>query len=109
MSAAPSAFASFGSFGRFGRWKLGVRWGLGIVALGVITVALPSCVSQRDDPNYIVVGMTNSAVNLDPRVGIDEASQKTHQLLYNSLVRIDASLRVVPELAESLERPDPLT
>ena len=53
--------------------------------------------------------MTNSALNLDPRVGTDEASQKVHQLLYNSLVRIDDQLRVVPDLAESLEQPDPLT
>jgi peptide/nickel transport system substrate-binding protein len=83
---------------------------LGVAALGVVTLTLSiGCVSHRDDPNYIVVGMTNSAVNLDSRVGIDEASQKAHQLLYNSLVRIDAKLRVVPELAESLERPDPLT
>jgi peptide/nickel transport system substrate-binding protein len=68
-----------------------------------------ACSGTRDDPGYIVVGTTNSAVNLDSRVGIDEASQKAHQLLYNSLVRIDANLRVVPDLAESLERPDPLT
>ena len=67
------------------------------------------CAGSRDNPDYVVVGMTNSAVNLDSRVGIDEASQKAHQLLYNSLVRIDANLRVVPDLAEALERPDPLT
>ena len=48
-------------------------------------------------------------INLDPRVGADEASQKAHQLLYNTLVRIDNQLRVVPELAESLEQPDPIT
>ena len=53
--------------------------------------------------------MTNSAVNLDPRVGADEASQKAHQLLYNTLVRIDDNLQVVPDLAESLEQPDELT
>ena len=86
---------------------MGVSWTLGVVSLGI--VLLLGCVSHRDDPAYIVVGMTNSAVNLDSRVGTDEASQKAHQLLYNSLVRIDANLRVVPELAETLERPDPLT
>ena len=51
--------------------------------------------------------MANSPLNLDPRVGADEASQKAHQLLYNTLVRIDDDLRVVPDLAESLEQPDP--
>ena len=53
--------------------------------------------------------MTNSAVDLDPRVGADEASQKVHQLLYNSLVHLDTNLTVARELAESLERPDPVT
>ena len=53
--------------------------------------------------------MTNSAVNLDPRVGADEASQKAHQLLYNSLVHLDTNLTVATELAESLQRPDPVT
>jgi peptide/nickel transport system substrate-binding protein len=48
-------------------------------------------------------------VNLDPRIGADEASQKAHQLLFNSLVHLDANLTVATELAESLERPDPLT
>jgi peptide/nickel transport system substrate-binding protein len=81
---------------------------LGISALGVVLGA-SGCASSREDPNVIVVAMTNSAVNLDPRVGADDASQKAHQLLYNSLVKIDANLKVVPELAESLERPDDLT
>lgn len=60
-------------------------------------------------PGSIVVGMTNSALDLDPRVAADEASQKVHQLLYDTLVRIDDTLRVVPDLAETLEKPDPLT
>lgn len=86
-----------------------VRWALGIVALGVVTAGSVACVSQRDDPNAIVVAMTNSAVDLDPRVGADEASQKAQQLIYNTLVHIDDQLRVVPELAEALEQPDELT
>jgi len=53
--------------------------------------------------------MTNSAVNLDPRVGSDEASQKVAQLVYNTLVRIDHQLRIVPELAETIEQPNPTT
>jgi peptide/nickel transport system substrate-binding protein len=59
--------------------------------------------------NLIVVGTTNSATNLDPRVGTDEASQKIHQLVFNTLVHIDNQLRVVPELAESIDHPDALT
>jgi peptide/nickel transport system substrate-binding protein len=71
--------------------------------------ALTACSTGRQEGDAIVVAMTNSAINLDPRIGADDASQKAHQLLYNSLVKIDATLKVVPELAESLERPDDLT
>jgi peptide/nickel transport system substrate-binding protein len=59
--------------------------------------------------DVIVVAMANAPTNFDPAVGLDEASQKIHQLLYESLVKIDDSLRVVPDLAVSLDWPDPLT
>jgi peptide/nickel transport system substrate-binding protein len=70
---------------------------------------LSGCRQTRPEGDAIVVAMTNSAINLDPRVGADDASQKAHQLLYNSLVKIDAALKVVPELAVSLTRPDEVT
>jgi peptide/nickel transport system substrate-binding protein len=78
-----------------------------VFALGLAATA---CTRDRPEGDAIVVGMTNAAVNLDPRVGSDEASQKAHQLLYNSLFRIADDLRVVPELAEAPpELPDPKT
>jgi peptide/nickel transport system substrate-binding protein len=65
--------------------------------------------SRRDSP-AIILGMTNSAINLDPRVATDEASQKVHQLIFSPLFRVDEQLRVVPELAVSpIEQPDPST
>ncbi|MEX2661583.1 MAG: ABC transporter substrate-binding protein [Vicinamibacterales bacterium] len=76
----------------------------------VLLSAAAACTSTPPAPaGSIVVGMTNSALDLDPRVAADEASQKVHQLLYDTLVRIDDNLRIVPDLAESLEKPDPLT
>jgi peptide/nickel transport system substrate-binding protein len=78
-------------------------------AILCVLVTLTACSTERPEGDAIVVAMTNSAINLDPRVGADDASQKAHQLLYNSLVKIDANLKVVPELAESLKRPDDLT
>ena len=75
----------------------------------LLLLAAAGCAQERPDGDAIIVGMANAAVNLDPRVGSDEASQKAHQLLYSSLVRIDEQLRIVPDLAESLEQPDPLT
>jgi peptide/nickel transport system substrate-binding protein len=83
----------------------GRRWPLPLVAL----LLFSSCTDSRPEGNAIVVGMTNSAVNLDPRVGIDEASQKIHQIVFNSLVRLDRELRIVPDLAESIELRDPTT
>ena len=75
----------------------------------LLPLAAAACGQQRPEGHAIVVGMANPVINLDPRVGADEASQKAHQLLYNTLVRIDDTLRIVPELAVSLEQPDPLT
>jgi peptide/nickel transport system substrate-binding protein len=76
----------------------------------VLLVALvPGCGRGRPEGTAIVVATANAPVNLDPRVGADEASQKAHQLLYGSLMRIDDNLEVVPDLAASLERPDPIT
>jgi peptide/nickel transport system substrate-binding protein len=80
--------------------------------LAIFAVALSAsiaCNHERPIGNIIVLGTTNSATNLDPRVGTDEASQKIHQLIFNTLVHIDSQLRVVPELAESIDHPDPLT
>jgi len=78
-------------------------------ALLCALATLSGCSNQRPEGDAIVVGMTNSAVNLDPRVGADDASQKAHQLLFNTLLKIDANLKVVPELAESVERTDDVT
>lgn len=79
------------------------------VFFAVCLLLLTACTQHRPEGDAIVVGMANPVINLDPRVGADEASQKAHQLLFNTLVRIDVNLRIVPELAESLDQPDPLT
>lgn len=75
----------------------------------LIAALAAGCARGRHDGNTIVVALANSPVNLDPRVGTDEASQKAHQLLYSTLVRIDDQLRTVPDLAERLEQPDDVT
>ncbi len=57
----------------------------------------------------LVVGIAVGPTNLDPRIGSDEASQRAHQLLYASLVRLDDRLEVVPEAAERIEMRDAVT
>lgn len=90
-------------------WRLtvaGCRW----VTLLAAALVIAGCSQGRAyPPDVIVVAMANTPLNFDPRIGADEASQKIHQTIYNNLVRIDDDLRVVPELAESLTNPDPLT
>ncbi|MEO6222324.1 MAG: ABC transporter substrate-binding protein, partial [Vicinamibacterales bacterium] len=83
-----------------------------LTALSGLFVSVASASCQRPAPrpdDVIVVAIANSPTNFDPAVGLDEASQKLHQLLFSSLVRIDESLRVVPDLALRLDWPDPLT
>ena len=55
------------------------------------------------------LALANSPTNLDPAIGLDEASQKLHQLLFSSLLKIDADLRVVPDLAVRFETTDSQT
>jgi peptide/nickel transport system substrate-binding protein len=75
----------------------------------LLLLALAGCTGPPLQRDAIVVGIANSPAILDPRIGADEASQKAHQLIFNSLVRIDHDLRVVPDLAESIDQPDPVT
>jgi peptide/nickel transport system substrate-binding protein len=73
-------------------------------------LAVAGCRSEPGVPSDIlVVALANAPTNLDPGVGLDEASQKLHQLLYRSLLKIDANLKVVPDLAVRFETSDRTT
>lgn len=61
------------------------------------------------NPNVLVVGVASGPNNLDPRIGTDDVSARTDQLIFNGLMKWDADLRVVPDLAERIEQPDPTT
>ena len=61
------------------------------------------------DSRYLVVGSRTAPNNLDPRQGSDEASLRVAQLIFSSLMTIGDDLRAHPQLAESLDNPDPLT
>lgn len=70
-------------------------------------LALAACRSgPAAPPGTLVVALANAPTNLDPGVGLDEASQKLHQLLYHSLLKIDANLKVVPDLAVRFDTHD---
>jgi peptide/nickel transport system substrate-binding protein len=53
--------------------------------------------------------MPSGPNNLDPRIGLDDASQKIHQLIFDNLFELDDNMRVRPKLAETLDHPTPTT
>jgi peptide/nickel transport system substrate-binding protein len=59
------------------------------------------------DPGVIVVGVVSGPNNLDPRVGTDAVSQNAHQLIFSGLMRVDEHLKIVPDVAERLDNPEP--
>jgi len=75
-----------------------------VAASILLVVACGTTPATPSDP--IVVALASSPVSLDPAVGLDESSQKLHQLLYRSLLKTDADLRVVPDLAVRFETED---
>jgi peptide/nickel transport system substrate-binding protein len=66
-----------------------------------------ACSVRPRDPNVIVVAIQSGPNSLDPRVGTDSVSQNIHQVLFNGLMKIDEQLKVVPDLAERLDNPEP--
>ena len=53
--------------------------------------------------------LESSPLNLDPRIGTDEASEHIDALIFDALVKKDIHFQPQPWLAESWEQPDPLT
>src|SRR5690242_13734531 len=79
------------------------------VLIACTALAATRCTSIEDDPSFLRVTLTASPRDLDPRIGGDEVSQRIQQLVFSSLFVLDSQLRVVPDVAESIESPDPLT
>jgi peptide/nickel transport system substrate-binding protein len=81
-----------------------------LIAATALVASGAACAPARaEDPTRIVVAVPSSPNNFDPRVGTDEMSQRVHQLVYDTLLALDARLRVVPGLALGWDQPDPLT
>lgn len=75
--------------------------------LGLLLL-LTAC-SSRPPANTAVMIIESSPTNLDPRVGTDAQSERIDKLMFDSLVRRDEHLNLVPWVAERWEIPDPLT
>lgn len=77
-----------------------------LVTLSVILLGTACAVARTATDDYLVVGVASSPNSLDPRLGSDAASQQVHQLVYNSLLKLDRHLNVVPDLATGWSTPD---
>ena len=86
--------------------RAGLR--LSVVLLLAFCFPLVSC-STRPDPNTLVMIIESSPTNLDPRVGIDAASERIDNLIFDDLLSRGDDLNVAPGLAERWDIPDPLT
>jgi peptide/nickel transport system substrate-binding protein len=84
-------------------------------ALCIISVVfaflLAGCSSFRSvaEPGTVTFLIESMPPNLDPRIGTDAFSEHIDGLIFSSLLAHDASMNIVPDLAESWETPDPLT
>jgi ABC-type transport system substrate-binding protein len=59
-------------------------------------------------PDTVVLALTSFPTNLDPRIGLDAASEDFHHLIFNGLLRKDAHGKMVPDLCSRFERLTPL-
>lgn len=102
MNQQPSAFSRHPSAKHNSRTRLGAAffW-ISIFSCCVFT----SC-ARSPDPNTLVVIIESSPANLDPRIGLDAASERIDGLLFDNLLSRDEHLSVKPGLAERWETPD---
>jgi peptide/nickel transport system substrate-binding protein len=80
-------------------------------ALAVFGVlCLTGCLHRPTaNPNVLVVALPGGPNNLDPRIGLDDVSQKIDALIFDSLFDLDNNMRVTPKLAETLAHPTATT
>ncbi len=63
-------------------------------------------VSKKDE---LVAAFESSPTNLDPRLATDANSGRIIGLIFNSILRFDEKLNLVPDLSERWENPNPFT
>jgi peptide/nickel transport system substrate-binding protein len=76
-----------------------------------LTLLLGGCGSSNAaaDSGTVNFLLDSAPTNLDPRIGADAYSEHVDGLMFSSLVARDAQMKVVPDLAQSWDMPDPLT
>lgn len=88
------------------------KWRPALAALAIlISSLLAGCTSSHNsaDSGTVTFLIESMPPNLDPRIGTDAFSEHIDGLIFSSLLAHDASMNIVPDLAERWETPDPLT
>jgi peptide/nickel transport system substrate-binding protein len=85
-------------------WKIAAR----LLELIALSIVLGGC---RNDgwtplPGYLQIDISTAPTALDPRIATDAISSRINELIYDSMVKMDAGGRPAGDLAERIETPD---
>jgi peptide/nickel transport system substrate-binding protein len=69
----------------------------------------PASLHSKHSSDSLVVAIESSPLHFDPRVGTDQASWRTHDLLYDALLKKGPGGTFLPDLAESWTTDDAIT
>ncbi len=76
---------------------------------GMLLFLTCGCGRHAGAPGAVTMLIESSPTNLDPRIGVDEASAHIDELIFDSLVKKDAHYNPQPWIATSWDQPDALT
>jgi peptide/nickel transport system substrate-binding protein len=78
-----------------------------LVALALLLAHASACDQSgaAKPPGYLQVDIETSPLSIDPRFATDAMSSRIAELVFDSMVKIDAHGRFVGDLADSIERP----
>ncbi|MEK6656218.1 MAG: ABC transporter substrate-binding protein [Nitrospirota bacterium] len=77
-----------------------------LISLFLLASCKGDFVTKKDE---LVAAFESSPTNLDPRLATDANSARVIGLIFNSLLRFDEKLNLVPDLSERWENPNPVT
>lgn len=80
-----------------------------LISLALIGSLLTSFALAESRGGTLSIGVDQEVVGLDPHIVTAFSSFRRLDLLYNTLVKLDYNLDIVPDLADSWEIPDSLT
>src|SRR5512145_3283552 len=84
----------------------------GLLGAVLVMTVLSVTVTGAQEPQRggtLRVGLQGDFTTMDPHMSTSAEDRDVYYQLYSPLVGLDPTLKIVPELAEAWEQPDPLT